>query len=225
MPPSAGMFIQCWSGNWRWCLVGICRCVFRHLHRIEEGANKRRLESTPSTSGFGANQQLLITIDFNLHPPHMIQYSFLPYDLPFCSSALFSWFCGFAANCQYGELRPMMLSGGSRGIFLKFVENCCFLRDSRTSRTSRHTISQRASPFLHAAGGRTRLFLAISILNAIVALVIPFGKALLVALFFMHLRYSRRRMQVVVAGGLFWLGIMIALTMNDFLTRGWLTYR
>ncbi|MCG3163759.1 MAG: hypothetical protein JMDDDDMK_05210 [Acidobacteria bacterium] len=41
----------------------------------------------------------------------------------------------------------------------------------------------------------------------------------------MHLRYSRRLTQIVVAAGLFWLSIMIALTMSDFLTRGWLTYR
>jgi cytochrome c oxidase subunit IV len=68
-------------------------------------------------------------------------------------------------------------------------------------------------------------FINLGRLNAIVALVIAFGKALLVALFFMHLRYSRRLMRVVIAGGLFWLGIMIALTMSDFLTRGWLTYR
>jgi cytochrome c oxidase subunit 4 len=68
-------------------------------------------------------------------------------------------------------------------------------------------------------------FINLGRLNAIVALVIAFGKALLVALFFMHLRYSLRLMQVVVASGLFWLGIMIALTMSDFLTRGWLTYR
>jgi cytochrome c oxidase subunit 4 len=51
--------------------------------------------------------------------------------------------------------------------------------------------------------------------------VIAFGKALLVALIFMHLRYSRRLMRVVVAAGLFWLGILIALTMSDYLTRGW----
>lgn len=68
-------------------------------------------------------------------------------------------------------------------------------------------------------------FLNLGRMNAVAALVIAFGKALLVALFFMHLRYSRRLMQIVVAAGLFWLGIMIALTMSDFLTRGWLTYR
>ena len=68
-------------------------------------------------------------------------------------------------------------------------------------------------------------FINLGRLNAVVALVIAFGKALLVALFFMHLRYSRRLMQIVVVSGLFWLGIMIALTMSDFLTRGWLTFR
>ena len=28
----------------------------------------------------------------------------------------------------------------------------------------------------------------------------------------------------VVAGSVFWLGIMLALTMGDYLTRGWRTY-
>jgi len=62
-------------------------------------------------------------------------------------------------------------------------------------------------------------------LNAVAALVIAMVKALLVALFFMHLRYSRPLMLMVVAAGLLWLGIMITLTLGDFLTRGWLTYR
>lgn len=62
-------------------------------------------------------------------------------------------------------------------------------------------------------------------LNSIVALVIAMGKALLVAIFFMHLRHSRPLMLVVVAASLIWLGIMITLTLGDFLTRGWLTYR
>ena len=62
-------------------------------------------------------------------------------------------------------------------------------------------------------------------MNAVVALIIAMGKALLVALVFMHLRYSRPLMLVVVAAGLLWLGIMITLTLGDFVTRGWLTYR
>ncbi len=64
-------------------------------------------------------------------------------------------------------------------------------------------------------------FIDLGKMNVVVAVVIAFAKASLVALIFMHLRYSRRLMRVVVAAGLFWLGILIALTMSDFLTRGW----
>jgi cytochrome c oxidase subunit 4 len=58
--------------------------------------------------------------------------------------------------------------------------------------------------------------------NTVVALAIAFLKATLVVLFFMHVKYSPRLTQVVIAGGLFWLAIMIALTLSDFLSRGWL---
>ena len=64
-------------------------------------------------------------------------------------------------------------------------------------------------------------FIDMGKMNAVVAVVIAFAKALLVALIFMHLRYSRRLMRVVAAAGLFWLGILIGLTMSDYLTRGW----
>jgi cytochrome c oxidase subunit IV len=64
-------------------------------------------------------------------------------------------------------------------------------------------------------------FIDMGKMNAVVAVVIAFAKASLVALIFMHLRYSRRLMRIVVAAGLFWLGILIALTMSDYLTRGW----
>ena len=58
--------------------------------------------------------------------------------------------------------------------------------------------------------------------NTVVALAIAFFKATLVVLFFMHIKYSPRLMQLVIAGGLLWLGIMLGLTFSDFLTRGWL---
>jgi cytochrome c oxidase subunit 4 len=64
-------------------------------------------------------------------------------------------------------------------------------------------------------------FIDMGKINAVVAVAIAFAKASLVALIFMHLRYSRRLMWVVAAAGLFWLGILIALTMGDYLTRGW----
>jgi len=61
-------------------------------------------------------------------------------------------------------------------------------------------------------------------LNTVVALAIAVTKALLVILFFMHVRYSSRLTWVVVAGGFLWLFIMVGLTMSDYLSRGLLVY-
>jgi cytochrome c oxidase subunit IV len=58
--------------------------------------------------------------------------------------------------------------------------------------------------------------------SVVVAMTIAVVKMLLVALFFMHLRYGTNLMKVVVVAGLLWLGILMALTMSDFVTRGWL---
>jgi cytochrome c oxidase subunit IV len=58
--------------------------------------------------------------------------------------------------------------------------------------------------------------------SVVVALTIAVIKMLLVALFFMHLRHSNQLTKLVVLGGLMWLGILLALTLSDFATRGWL---
>jgi len=60
-------------------------------------------------------------------------------------------------------------------------------------------------------------------MNAVVALTIAVIKATLVVLYFMHIRYSSRLTWVFVGAGFFWLAIMIALTLGDYMTRGWLT--
>jgi len=59
-------------------------------------------------------------------------------------------------------------------------------------------------------------------LSIVVALVIAVCKALLVVLFFMHVRYSRPLTQIVVAGGVLWLIILLVLTLSDYFSRGWL---
>lgn len=57
--------------------------------------------------------------------------------------------------------------------------------------------------------------------NAPVAMAIAATKALLVALFFMHLRYERSKIVWVWAlAGIFWLLILFILTMSDYITRG-----
>ena len=58
--------------------------------------------------------------------------------------------------------------------------------------------------------------------SVVVALAIAFTKAVLVVLFFMHLRESSGLTWVVAGGGFFWLAILIGLTMSDVVTRGWL---
>ena len=56
------------------------------------------------------------------------------------------------------------------------------------------------------------------------ALAIAMFKATLVVLFFMHVKYSTRLTWAVVLGAIFWLGILLTLTMTDYLTRVWRTY-
>lgn len=56
--------------------------------------------------------------------------------------------------------------------------------------------------------------------NDIVALTIAVTKALLVILFFMHVRHSTRLTALTALGGFFWLALLIFLTLNDYLTRG-----
>ncbi len=56
-------------------------------------------------------------------------------------------------------------------------------------------------------------------LNLYIALTIATCKALLVLLFFMHVRYSPRLTWVFVGAGFFWLAIMLVFTLSDYLTR------
>jgi cytochrome c oxidase subunit 4 len=57
--------------------------------------------------------------------------------------------------------------------------------------------------------------------NTVTALLIAIIKAALIALFFMHLRYSKPLMWIFAGAGVFWLGIMLVLALSDYLTRGW----
>jgi cytochrome c oxidase subunit 4 len=59
--------------------------------------------------------------------------------------------------------------------------------------------------------------------SAPVAMGIASTKVLLVALFFMHLRYTQSKIVWVWAiAGIFWLIILFCLSMTDYLTRGFL---
>ena len=57
-------------------------------------------------------------------------------------------------------------------------------------------------------------------LNTIVALLIASGKALLVVLFFMHVKYASEKLtRVVIIAALFWLFILLGLSLTDYFIR------
>jgi len=55
--------------------------------------------------------------------------------------------------------------------------------------------------------------------NIVMALLIATVKATLVVLFFMHAKYSPRRTQLVIISGIFWLAILLFMTLSDYATR------
>lgn len=70
----------------------------------------------------------------------------------------------------------------------------------------------------------TAITVAVSYINlgpfsAVVALVIATTKALLVALFFMEIRYSPKITKIVLVSGIFWLMILLLLSMTDYGSR------
>ncbi len=60
----------------------------------------------------------------------------------------------------------------------------------------------------------------LGVFNDVVALGIAVTKAMLVLLFFMHVRHSTRMTVLTAVAGFFWLAILIGLTMADFASRG-----
>jgi len=64
-------------------------------------------------------------------------------------------------------------------------------------------------------------FIDLGPFNTIVALAIATFKALLVVLFFMHVKYSSEKLtKVVILSSLFWLLLLLVLSLADYSTRG-----
>ncbi len=53
-----------------------------------------------------------------------------------------------------------------------------------------------------------------------VAMAIATAKAVLIALFFMHVLHCHKLTMVISVASFLWLGIMVVLTLNDYLSRG-----
>ncbi len=58
--------------------------------------------------------------------------------------------------------------------------------------------------------------------NVVVAVTIATVKAYIVILYFMHVKYSAKIIWLTAAAGFVWFILMLALTLADFATRGWL---
>lgn len=65
-------------------------------------------------------------------------------------------------------------------------------------------------------------FMPLGPLHFPVAMMIAVAKGVLIVLFFMHVLHGHRLTMIVAVAGFFWLAIMLALTLSDYWTRGWL---
>ena len=66
-------------------------------------------------------------------------------------------------------------------------------------------------------------FVNLGALNFTVAISIAIFKASLMVLFFMHAKYSSKLTKLIIASGFFFLIVLFALTLTDYVSRGWLT--
>jgi cytochrome c oxidase subunit 4 len=64
-------------------------------------------------------------------------------------------------------------------------------------------------------------FINMGVFSPIVALAIACLKAVLVILFFMHIRYSSKVMMLTVGAGFFTFLVLITMTLSDYISRSW----
>jgi cytochrome c oxidase subunit IV len=64
-------------------------------------------------------------------------------------------------------------------------------------------------------------YIDLGVFNIVIAMLIAATKMLLVALFFMHLKYAVGLTRIVSIAGLFWLALLVAFSMADVFTRHW----
>jgi len=64
-------------------------------------------------------------------------------------------------------------------------------------------------------------YVDLHIFNPIVALAIASTKAVIVILFFMHVKYQSRLIKLTVAAGFFAFFMLTTLSLSDYISRGW----
>jgi cytochrome c oxidase subunit 4 len=64
-------------------------------------------------------------------------------------------------------------------------------------------------------------FLELGLWNPVIALAIATGKAMLVVLFFMQVKYSTKLTKLTVFAGIFMFLTLVGMTLADYFTRAW----
>jgi cytochrome c oxidase subunit 4 len=64
-------------------------------------------------------------------------------------------------------------------------------------------------------------YVELGVFNPIVALAIASFKAVVVILFFMHVKYQSRLVKITVAAGFFTFIVLITMTLTDYMSRAW----
>lgn len=65
-------------------------------------------------------------------------------------------------------------------------------------------------------------YVNLGVLAIPVAMTIATVKAVLILLYFMHVRYSAKLVWVFSGAAILWLFILLALSLNDYAVRGWM---
>jgi cytochrome c oxidase subunit IV len=64
-------------------------------------------------------------------------------------------------------------------------------------------------------------YVDLGILNPVVALAIACFKAVVVILFFMHVKYQSKLVKLTVASGFFTFIVLVTMTLTDYMSRAW----
>jgi len=64
-------------------------------------------------------------------------------------------------------------------------------------------------------------YIDLGVFNPIVALGIASFKAVVVILFFMHVKYQSRLVKLTVGAGFFTFLVLITMTLSDYISRAW----
>jgi cytochrome c oxidase subunit 4 len=64
-------------------------------------------------------------------------------------------------------------------------------------------------------------YINLGIFNPVVALAIACTKAVIVILFFMHVKYQSKLVKLTVIAGFFTFSVLITMTLTDYMSRAW----